>query len=284
MQNAQPYILDSLLLIVVCLLLFVLYRARRKNVVADLPSNNKSDDVSVRSELARNVMIFAVTGVILLSVVVLCVPDTKLPTAQLVFGAILPLLGTWIGTIMAYYFSRDNLDAATKSVSTMANLSIAERLRVISVQAKMIAFTDIKSRTIIAPADESTTLLNALNPDNVQRIIILNTDKSVRYLIYKDTINEYLASFSAPAPTFPPGKTSVTMLTLSDLLSDSGRKSMFKELWGVVAPNATLADAKAAMDSLGKKCNDVFVTKDGDRQSELAGWITDDIIAMNSKV
>lgn len=46
---------------------------------------------------------------------------------------------------------------------------------------------------------------------------------------------------------------------------------------------ATLADAKSAMDSL-PNCQDVFVTQGGTRNEEVQGWVTNVIIAENATV
>jgi hypothetical protein len=36
---------------------------------------------------------------------------------RLVFTSVLPLLGTWVGTVLAFYFARENLRTATESLS-----------------------------------------------------------------------------------------------------------------------------------------------------------------------
>lgn len=38
---------------------------------------------------------------------------------QYVFGALLPLWGTWIGTILAFYYSKDNFESASKSANQL---------------------------------------------------------------------------------------------------------------------------------------------------------------------
>ena len=35
-------------------------------------------------------------------------PDAVADISRMVFSAILPLVGTWVGTVLAYYFSKDN--------------------------------------------------------------------------------------------------------------------------------------------------------------------------------
>jgi len=46
--------------------------------------------------------------------------------------SVLPLLGVWVGTLLAYYFSKENFEAATKSVTEMAReIGGMEKLRAI---------------------------------------------------------------------------------------------------------------------------------------------------------
>src|SRR4051794_9075198 len=40
---------------------------------------------------------------------------------QYVLGVLLPLWGTWIGTILAYYYSKDNFEVANKSVQQLVD-------------------------------------------------------------------------------------------------------------------------------------------------------------------
>ena len=69
--------------------------------------------------LAYWVVILAFIGIFVLGYVVLSW-DHSADTTKYVFAAILPLLGTWVGTVLAHYFQKENLAATTKSISDMA--------------------------------------------------------------------------------------------------------------------------------------------------------------------
>jgi len=53
----------------------------------------------------------------ILSIRVINSPDTteKFKDIKDLFGMLLPLIGTWVGTVLAYYFSKDNFEAASKT-------------------------------------------------------------------------------------------------------------------------------------------------------------------------
>ena len=235
-----------------------------------------------RSVLTFVVVCISITGIFILSWIVLKAKN-DLPTAQFVFGAVLPLLASWIGTIMAFYFSKDNFQAANQAVTDMTKAMTAmDRLKSIPVAGKMRSLKDIKS-AVVKQGDEAKNKLVDLFKtfDGYERMLILAEDKSVRYLIYRAMADKFLSQRLLNPPA---GAGAPTDLTLKDLLDSPVNESkIFENSFVFVAQDATLADAKLKMDAL-KNCNDVFVTKTGNRTEPLLGWITDNTIAENSKV
>jgi hypothetical protein len=74
---------------------------------------------TVRNSLALSVSILSIVGVLVLSIVVIRVATTEVErkdAAQLVLTAVLPLIGSWVGTVLAYFFSSESLRTATQSV------------------------------------------------------------------------------------------------------------------------------------------------------------------------
>ena len=78
-------------------------------------------------------------------------------------------------------------------------------------------------------------------------------------------------------------------LTLGDLLGEP-MDPLFKSSFSLVKESATLAEAKAAMDSMTSapggpgNCYDIFVTATGSATEPVLGWITNDIINQNANV
>ena len=79
--------------------------------------------VDYRETLSLVVIISSVIGVFVLAFIVIFInwnkPWSK-DTAQMVFTAVLPLFGAWVGTILAFYFGKENFEAATRSVTAIA--------------------------------------------------------------------------------------------------------------------------------------------------------------------
>src|SRR5713226_1358319 len=96
---------------------------------------------SARFWLAIGVTIVSIIAVAVLAMQVIDHAKDKdiAGNAQNVLNSVLPLLGTWVGTILAYYFSKENFEAATKSVTELAKqITPQEKLKAALAKDKMI--------------------------------------------------------------------------------------------------------------------------------------------------
>src|SRR5215469_7323622 len=60
--------------------------------------------------------------------------------SERVFAALVPLFGTWVGTILAFFFTRQNFEVANQSLqNVVSRLSPDDRLRLTPVKDAMIS-------------------------------------------------------------------------------------------------------------------------------------------------
>lgn len=240
---------------------------------------NKKGDY--REKLSLLVILFSVVGVFLLAFLVIFVSwgkDWSKDTAQMVFTAVLPLFGAWVGTILAFYFGKENFEAATRSVTSIAKtIGLTEKLKEFKVKDKMIRRQDME---VEAKPDKEIPqiklvdiLKKIVDAGKGVRLPILNDKDHPVYMVHQSAIDRYIASQAVKKP--PPEDLSA--LTLSDLLQDSTLKDWLEKSFATVKEDDTLAEAKATMDRTFK-CQDVFVTKNGTKQEPVLGWITNTII------
>ncbi len=96
-------------------------------------------------------------------------------------------------------------------------------------------------------------------------------------------IDRYLTQVATKAVS-PTSGNAIDKLTLKDLLDwASPEVQLFKNSFGFVSPDATLAGAKQIMDKI-PKCGDVFVTQTGKATEPIIGWVTDNLIIENATV
>jgi len=230
-----------------------------------------------RTILAFLITLSAILGTTTLSWVVIEAESTENnkieERAQLVFNAMLPLFGTWVGTVLAYYFARENFVAATDSTAKLATLSPSKNLvlQSILVRSAMIPL----SKLVFTDRAEDTlsNLLENLEKKGLRRLPILEQDsqfpKSLVY--YEDIANYYRHSTEAERDS----------LTLQRFLDDSEKGNITKP-FTILKIESTLKTAKEKMEEEG--CRDAFITETGQRNSVVLGYLTNMDIEKFSKL
>jgi predicted transcriptional regulator len=209
----------------------------------------KSD---ARTILAFGITLAAVLGITWLSLVIVKGDPNK---AQNVLNSVLPLFGTWVGTVLAYYFSRENFEAASTSAERL--LTKEERLRSIPVARVMIK-NIISSNDLDDKVEDIFKLLTG--KDGKRYLPILKPSRALEALLYREGIMSYL--YDIPAVDRP-------KKTLKDLLQE--RPELNQDA-AFVSEKKTLADAKEALEKID--CKVVLVTASGDPKEPVVGLLT----------
>jgi hypothetical protein len=228
--------------------------------------------------LATIVVVVSLVAVIVLAGIAIYAEKGQ---AKDILTMVLPMIGTWVGTVLAFCFGKEQLEAATRSVTAIARqLTPEEKLRSIKVTDKMIP----RAAAHVAKVDPDKLILVEAVADlekekKGNRLPVMDPDDKPRYIIHRSTIDRFIAKAAAT------GKSAdeLRSLTLADLLSDSDLKPQVQNTFATVPETATLADAKRAMESI-PWCQDVLVTHTGASNEPVIGWITNAIIEANSKV
>ncbi|HZT36011.1 MAG TPA: hypothetical protein VFA15_08825 [Nitrososphaera sp.] len=236
-----------------------------------------------RISLAFLIALTSIAGVIVLSGVIVYAtqPTTTQPAARSdaamhVLGSVLPMIGTWVGTVLAFYFGKANFEAAGDLAK---QLSPMEKLRQVAVREKMIPKDSIFLK--VAPLELTTvsSILADMDRSNKgDRLPVVTTNLAAKYIIHRSMLNDYLSWKARSAPG-----TNVSSLTFGDLLNDrKDLSTLFETSFAFVSQDATLADARVSMERT-RNCEDVFVTATGQPSEPLIGWVTDNIIQANLK-
>jgi hypothetical protein len=231
-------------------------------------------EVSTRHRLAVSIVSISVVGILLASGVAIyfATDADRTETTRLVFTSVLPLLGTWVGTVLAFYFARENLQAATDSTIRLARRAEPQT----PVTQVMIPTANIDSYNVAAGDDPEAIRLSDLyarmQSKGRHRIPILSPSSSVLYVVHDSTI----AGF-ADTVNKDPAAPAQFIETMGDLLRNDTFKKMVTAI-GFVGANAVLADVRVAMRSV-EGCNDVFVTTGGKAGDPVMGWVTNTDLA-----
>jgi hypothetical protein len=235
---------------------------------------------STRFWLAVAVTAISISAVTILATLVIR-KDGNPQSPQNVLNSVLPLLGTWIGTILAYYFSKENFEAATNSVTELARqMTPQQKLQSTPVKSKMIWKQQMFAQKLPADQLKLTEMLNQLEQAKKgNRIPIVGDKDEPKYILHRSLIDGYIASLSRGGRSVQ----EIAAQTLKDMLDGSAEIKRMAEGFSVIKEDATLADAQSSMANI-RDCQDVFVTQLGTKDEGILGWVTNVIIQENARV
>ena len=241
-----------------------------------------------RSAIAKWVIGGAAGGLIALAIAMIVTAkagETEL-AAEKAFMMLVPLLGTWVGTVLAYYFSGENFERANQSVSKLVAQVTEERLRSLLVKDVMITknamtFVQLHPGDDGSKVDLKTDVIDKLK-DPVTRIPVFDDKGLAKYIIHQSLIFKYVAlktiDLASTNQSFD-----VHNQTLKHFLDYDGMRDLVSKTFAFVPLDGTLADAKKAMDGR-QQCQDVFVTDSGTETEPVRGWLTNIDITKRARV
>ena len=238
-------------------------------------------DQRTRQQIAGVVVLWGPLTVLLLGALIVGFSQDRSQASQTVLNSVLPLLGTWVGTVLAFYFAKDNFEAASQSAKELLNMD--ERLRSIPAREAMILIEDADTFTIPEGVEPGQVrlqdLVKVMKDKDRNRLPVLDQKNAPVFIIHLSTLTEFLAEQPEAAAQGWPGRADLTV----DQLKQRAEKLYVKILaWGCIRSTASLAEAKAVMESK-PDCSDVFVTPNGRRDQAVLGWITNIEIGLRSR-
>jgi len=243
----------------------------------DSNKNGSVDQNKTRTYLALGITGISIFGLLVLSaIIILASNDKTIERSQLIFNSVLPLFGTWVGTVMAYFFSKENFESASRSVERLT--------RQLTSQEKILTSTPVtdvmvpRSQMMVAVDPTNTKLLETLKlleGRGYRYLPVLNSDDSLLALLHTVGVIEYLYRIKEGIPA-----EEREALTIQNILDEHPE---FKKPYSVVKEGGTLADAQDAMNKIAES-RVVFVTAGGTDREPVRGMLTSIDIAKRVQV
>jgi Mg2+/Co2+ transporter CorB len=245
------------------------------------PSKN-SKPTDLRNIIALIITLAVITITIIVAICTLTLPEK--PDFDFIGQSLLPLWGTWLGTVLAFYFGKANFDSVAKTYENVINnLSSEEKMEKIPVDDVMTPINNI-THIDYDETQLNRTILEILNDklfSGYNRFVFLEKNNIFKYVIHRSTFTNFIADKLRDETI------DVKKLTLKNFIDEKDKNEYIKDMldnsYNFVALNDNLLDAKNAMKSL-KNCEDVFVTKTGRGTDPVLGLITNNIIIKFSKI
>jgi hypothetical protein len=237
-----------------------------------------------REWLALGIVGGASVLLVVVAVVAIIYSTDKDQTSIQILGQLLPLVGTWVGTVLAFYFTKESFQVAQKgALETFKQITPDEEARSIRASEVMIPVASFDKLTIASgqtPGD--VPIADVLKGMRRGRLPVVGADGVLVCLIHESTLFEFLKDQAQSNVSYD----DAVRKSLQDLL-DSTRKrrgqemkygDFFRTTTVFVPGDATLHDTKVALSS-APQARDVFVTQNGKPSEPLQGWLTDIDIA-----
>lgn len=257
--------------------------------MSDDPQTSEAEAIA-RSKIGRQVTYFALAVTALLSITAILVAtnvtndlEKRFMFVKDILTIVLPLVGTWVGTVLAFYFSRENFVAAARQTADLVRqLTPEQRLQGVPVTEAMLDMSaSTTTKLVLSTAEDAekvklkTDVIDTLlEKQNRNRLPIVDSAGRVLFVVHRSFIDKFLVKRAETA-----GK-SLADATLKDLLAETDLKMIFQS-FATLGKDAKLIAVKRAMDG-NPNCSDAFVTEDGTKGSRALGWITNVIVQEKS--
>jgi hypothetical protein len=194
--------------------------------------------------------------------------------ALTLFNILLPVLATWVGTVLAFYFGRENFESASKQVRAtnaqliqIAQLTQEERARqpITQIMRPIAAITYEQLGGDRTAATVTLAQLRAKFTDTVTRLPVLTGELKPLYMIHGSSADKYLAD---PQHT--------ATITLEQFINDQAQAGIFYDAqrgYALLAETASAADAKQSLEA-STTVQDVLITTKGTADEPLVGWVS----------
>ena len=260
-----------------------------------MPTIDKSPaDSSFRIALAKTVTTWALVAILAIATLIIVVAginairvpekeDQFFDIAKYVLGVLLPVIGAWVGTVLAFYFGQVNFEAASRSAANLVRqLSPREKLQAEAAGQAMMKINEVTTFKIPPDKTEADITIRELIDEGFekdkshprQRLPVLDAEGRGKYVLHRSTIDAFVA------PKKRPPDVDESTLSLKDLLEDPKVKDYILNSFLPLAPDATLADAKDLLDK-NPQCLDILVTQDRTKNGTVVGWITN-VMVLNA--
>ncbi|MDW3210314.1 MAG: hypothetical protein R8N23_10630 [Reichenbachiella sp.] len=217
-------------------------------------SKIKDDNNATRHSLGLIVIFLAIASMLVIGLYAInAAPDND--AAKDIFNQVLPVVAAWVGTVLAYFFGRENFESASQKFGELLDQVSPKKLaKAISVEQVMIVYESIFFE--VDTSKDMTATIEILNTYNKSRFPIftgLNHDKVVS-LLYRDDMIAYMSKQTATKK-------------IADFISEGKERKFI-----TISKERTLKEVSDLMSK--EDVQDAFITAEGTPKGRVDGYIT----------
>lgn len=227
-------------------------------------SNEDQEKRDFREKLALYVLIAALIAMTLLAWAAI---GTGGANAKDVLTMILPVLASWVGTVIAFYFGSKNFEAASEQARELMGKLGAEERSQHSVTAIMRPLGEMGIIKLDNDASLDTLTIKSILErmvDHKSRIPLLSPKGYPLYMVHSSSIDRFVSEG---------GKKDATLKKFLEQMEKFGLKYGPDDGFITISSSASIAQAREKLDQ-HRSAQDIFITKTGSSDEPLLGWIS----------
>ena len=173
--------------------------------------------------------------------------DDAIGSLQSLLSTVLPLFGAWVGAVIAFYFARENLDAAAQNTRALLREIQPDRLQSIQVSQAMIPLNRLE--VVTTPTDDPqllTDIVGRFEAKGLGRIIVMNANGTGKGVFHDGAVTRFALAQTTATPANPKA-------TLANILADTTCKAMLDSSAVYAGESATLAKLKEDMEAKARR-------------------------------
>jgi len=185
-----------------------------------------------------------------------------------VFTTVLPVIATWVGTVLAFYFGSENFRQAAQSTrEALGQLAPKKKITDVMIPYERIAHLEAEN-------DQAAGQMSML------KVIHTMSEAAPRIIVFTAKTHTPLYVIRSGSPPMPQGwitsdyqeTDAVQQKTINDYLNENnGQNKTDAVKFRFIDQDATPEAALALMTKEG--VDDLFITKDGQKTSPVLGWV-----------
>ncbi len=228
-----------------------------------MPQKQQKSDRSRRDLLAGVIVGFAflVIGVVGVAAI------NKADDPMTVMSALLPVIASWVGTVLAFYFGRENFEAANQQVRELVGQLSPDQRSSQPVRSIMREFGQTTTLQIPEgkkPSDIPLSDLRAKFVGTVSRLLVVDAQNVALYLIHDARLDRYVADGNPDTDS---------LQVFLDKEKTAEREYGPGKAFVVVSEETPIREASEKMQAV-KTCQDIIVTGNGKPDSPVTGWVS----------
>lgn len=237
------------------------------------PRPTGDDSTYHRDRLARYVVtagtigIFVTALTIIIAVAIRADGEEWVQTALAIFTSVLPVFATWVGTVLAFYFTNESFRQAAEATQALTGRKTGSEP--ITRAGTMVGFDAITRLELdpaavaaqgAAAAAEAVMLSDIetlFGPTGTNRVVIFDDARHPIFVIRRSEM--------------PPAVAATDTVTT---YLETGTNRVAAVNFDRVAASTTVADARRLIES--RRVTDLFVTQNGQADEPTIGWVPDE--------